>query len=368
MPSRQMLPPHKRMPKMRTLRIKGKRPKHPLSFQQLFRLLICTLLICVLFFFGRNIYINDQRIIVDKVNITLPNLPRQLEGYTILHLSDLHDRWYGKEQEKLIAALEKAKFDAVLISGDMVNQTEKGYNSAPFLKLLDALSVYEKPIYFVNGNHDPILKEMDPYGYYRATPYLAQVEEHGAHLLELPVPLARTEDRSIWLVNSRNMLDADLESAIKQLDEILVDLRTSGLQAQEMILSIAEHEQEKKYLMQLKALRDQIKPEDTVIELTHVPYLPQAKYPSLAIPAEIQMQVDLILAGHFHGGQIRLPLLGAVYVPEVGLFPDNHYVKGLMTVDFVTQYINAGLGASRINLRLNNPPQVALLTLSSRLA
>ncbi|MBQ3865069.1 MAG: metallophosphoesterase [Clostridia bacterium] len=356
--------PHRRAPRIHRSRPVVNKPRNP---KKILRLTLLFLLIGAVLITGIVILRMDRTVTVDKVTVTMPTLPRELEGYTFLHISDLHERTYGDGQSQILRALEHAKFDAVLLSGDMLNSPDDG-NMEPFVELLDALKTYNKPVYFVNGNHDPILMNVDANGFYVPTPYLTEAMAHGANWLELPVKLAESTGRAIWLVNARNFLDEDLEGAIQQIDQTLVDLRASGMDAHEMLEAIAINEYQKNYYLQLKDLREQIKPEDIVVELTHTPYLPQAKYAQtgLVIPNNIQMNVDLILAGHFHGGQFRLPGLGAVYVPEMGVFPDNTYVKGLASVDFVSQYINAGLGASGVNLRLFNHPQVALITLTGR--
>lgn len=70
--------------------------------------------------------------------------------------------------------------------------------------------------------------------------------------------------------------------------------------------------------------------------------------------------VDLMLAGHTHGGQIRLPLLPAMFVPAMGI----KYVSGLYNVRGNMQlYVNRGLGTMHVPFRLNCPPELTLLTL-----
>jgi predicted MPP superfamily phosphohydrolase len=81
-------------------------------------------------------------------------------------------------------------------------------------------------------------------------------------------------------------------------------------------------------------------------------------------------QVDLVMAGHFVGGQWRLFGLGPIYVPELGWFPGDTGIMGLQRINSVNQYVTGGLGASTFYPmpgRLFNPPSAALLTFTARI-
>ena len=69
---------------------------------------------------------------------------------------------------------------------------------------------------------------------------------------------------------------------------------------------------------------------------------------------------DLALCGHAHGGQIRLPVLGGLYAPGQGVLP--HYDSGLYDVDGMTLAVSRGLGNSVFPFRVNNRPELVLLT------
>ena len=69
--------------------------------------------------------------------------------------------------------------------------------------------------------------------------------------------------------------------------------------------------------------------------------------------------VDLILSGHAHGGQIRLPIVGGIIAPDQGLFPK--YDAGLFTDGNTNMIVSRGLGNSIIPIRFNNRPEVILV-------
>ena len=78
-------------------------------------------------------------------------------------------------------------------------------------------------------------------------------------------------------------------------------------------------------------------------------------------PQTVSRGVDLMLAGHTHGGQIRLPILGAAFVPAMGFFPPWDY--GLYRSGATTMIVSAGLGESGLPIRFNIRPEVSLVTL-----
>ena len=71
--------------------------------------------------------------------------------------------------------------------------------------------------------------------------------------------------------------------------------------------------------------------------------------------------VDLVLSGHYHGGQIRIPLLGGIYAPEAGIFPD--YTEGMYVGTKAVCVLSTGLGASLGIPRFNNLPQITVVDL-----
>ena len=74
-----------------------------------------------------------------------------------------------------------------------------------------------------------------------------------------------------------------------------------------------------------------------------------------------ELDADLILSGHAHGGQFRLPLVGGVYAPDQGFFPD--YDEGLYDLGDRFLVVSRGLGNSLFPLRINNRPEIVSITL-----
>jgi hypothetical protein len=78
----------------------------------------------------------------------------------------------------------------------------------------------------------------------------------------------------------------------------------------------------------------------------------------------VDLGFDLVLAGHAHGGQIRLPIVGALYAPEQGWFP--LYTSGIYARGTTQMVVSRGLGRSVFPFRLLNPPELVIVQLERR--
>jgi len=72
--------------------------------------------------------------------------------------------------------------------------------------------------------------------------------------------------------------------------------------------------------------------------------------------------VDLMLSGHTHGGQIRIPFMRPHFLPQLG----EKYVEGLFSIGPMQLYVNRGIGTVALPFRFNCPPEVTLITLKNR--
>ena len=319
-------------------------------------------------------FINNGRVQVDQVSVTVTALPGDLERFRILHISDLHGNEFGQNQYTISTMLKTQRYNAVCITGDVC--APDGDYSA-FLKLIDLFSP-SVPVYFIAGDEDPepILTAAHESEGVKAD-YVREAEEHGAIYLDHPecltvggtpiwflpesaygidIPSARLTYQSRWnaLVEENPELTPDIEARLHA-----IAYRLDVLDATE------------------KSLKE-MKREDVQIALTHLP-LSEETIKTLQQWAgsdrtDFFRGASLVLAGHYNAGQVRLPLLGAVRAPEAlghGWFPGDAQLCGLSTVQGVTQYISPGLGVSRvysIPMRMFNTPTVTVLTLTSTLS
>ena len=104
----------------------------------------------------------------------------------------------------------------------------------------------------------------------------------------------------------------------------------------------------------LRLKLQEYKNEDTyTVLLSHRPEL---------LETYAQCGVDLVLSGHVHGGQVRIPFVGGLVAPNQGLFPK--YDAGMFIKENTTMIVSRGIGNSIIPIRVNNRPEVILIELS----
>jgi len=114
------------------------------SFWPTFLIVAGLLIVSVVFLQSTNIAVDEQK-------VTLVGLPGNLEGYRILHISDLAGKRFGDQQATLLREIGTLDYDCVFFTGDMVG---KGGDPEPFYELLEGIPS-RKPVYFIAGDSDP---------------------------------------------------------------------------------------------------------------------------------------------------------------------------------------------------------------------
>jgi hypothetical protein len=297
--------------------------------------------------------INDNnRIDVIRQEIVIPDLPAQFDGFTILQLTDLHSRRFGAEQADLAQVINALDFDLVAVTGDM--QDHDG-DVQPFFELLNAMIV-KNPLLFVAGN-------AGAYDVNLFTGYITDegklMQSAGCRLMDRPFIVERDGSR-LWFSELYYETRPEIlrKSAEKQLS-VLEDPESREFYKDQVA-----------FQLEIESIFAGFQPDDTLIGITHHP-VTQA---TLENPDRDMLPFDLVIAGHYHGGQIRLPIIGALYIParfetRYGFFPDQRIVSGLYEGQGMQQYVSRGLGAGGpipfLQFRLFNPPEINLLILRS---
>lgn len=245
-----------------------------------------------------------------QVTVASGALPEAFEGFKIAHVSDLHNAVFGRKNEKLLSLIRAAEPDIIAITGDLIDSRHTDIDSA--LAFVEAAAEIA-PVYYVTGNHESRLDfdEIEPRLIAAGARVLrneAEDIEHGGERIRL----AGIDDPSF--------------------------IRTGGTA-------------EERAAAELEQLGDG--GGTFTVLLAHRPEL---------VEVYAEYGAGLVLSGHAHGGQVRLPLLGGLYAPGQGLLPE--YDSGLFSLGETQMVVSRGLGNSVAPLRVNNRPELVIVTLS----
>lgn len=299
--------------------------------------------------------------------VSVMGMDKTFEGFTVLHISDLHAGPIGSDMELWQSLLKGKAFQAVVMTGDMVGSDG---NYEPMLTLIHTLKQLkpEAPVYFVAGDDDPEPVISTP----RGTPevladWVLAAQQEGAIYLDAPVR-QEAGKRAVWFV-PEYLYDVDAAGMVKSLTKQKEDMEALGQQyeaeggASYRALCYRLDAMERAVAAQQEMLSA-----DLQIAVTHVPLIQDYIRTSLEWADEEKVfsfrTINLLLAGHYCGGQWRVPGMGALYVPDIGWLPPDDGLMGMQRVNSINQYISGGLGASEahpLKGRLFNSPSITLL-------
>ena len=248
-------------------------------------------------------WLEPQWISVESVEVRLKRLPAVFDGFRLAQLSDFHsDTTPGDVIASAVDAAQALEADAIALTGDYVT------NSLDRLDECLAHIARLRPragLYGILGNHDIWVR--------RPERLAARLEARGVAMLLNQSRAIERDGRRLWIVGVDDGWErrADLELALR------------GVPA-----------------------------DDVKILLMHEPDFADnaANYP-----------IDLQLSGHSHGGQVRLPVVGALRLPRYG----RKYPMGLRQIRGLQLYTSRGVGMIRPAVRFNCRPEVTLVTLRS---
>lgn len=323
------------------------------------------------------IALDNSAVKVDVQQVSIVGLDSDLEGYTILHISDLHARRFGDKQTALLRQINGQSYNLVLFTGDMVG---KSGDAQPFYELLEGMTA-KRPRFFIAGDSDPsplvdvprqINGTLDEVV---LSDWVLGAQERGATLLSRTTAVNVGSQR-IWLSPASD-LTLNLTETIKTLEE-QVEQETEGVLTGIDVDYNALPFTTWRY-NQLVATQDasaQMQGGDMHIALSHMP--PTEQYLSVAQELGTQqtraylLTPDLVLSGHYCGGW-RIPGYGAIYIPNTlaprhGWFPSQDEVSGLRQLGATMVYTTPGLGLTDdiyLPGRLFNSPKISLVTLTA---
>lgn len=255
----------------------------------------------------------NTALVTANVLVCSNGIPEAFDAYKIVQISDLHDAQIGENNEKLIAMTAEAEPDCIVLTGDFVDSSR--FHPELSLSVAGAL-VKIAPVYYVSGNHEAIIPDED---YQALTDGLRAL---GVCVLEDESAELTRDGQSIRLIGL-----TDIGFHPGTLEEKKDALRTA-----------------------LSALLPE---NEFSVTLAHRPELMDV-YTECGAP--------LVLSGHAHGGQIRLPGIGGLIAPGQGLFPK--YTEGKYEENGTTLVVSRGVGNSVLPLRVNDRPQIVVVQLA----
>lgn len=272
------------------------------------RTVLCLLLTAALLVFAGRCLLSDE------LEVTFHHLYSSKtvggDNIRVAVLSDLHDREFGAGNAELVEQIRVLAPDLIAIAGDMVNA--EGGDPGVILHLCGEL-VEIAPVYYSPGNHESNLM------YEQGSPIESQLLELGVHVL-----VNRAEEVTIHRT------------------PLLIGGLTTSTEGYELYGREFFEAYEKSGVFKLLI----------------------AHYPSLYYDALADGAVDLGICGHFHGGQIWIPLVGGLYHGDTGFFPQ--YSGGMYQLPHGTIFVSRGMGGHSDLPRINNRPELAIIDINGR--
>lgn len=266
---------------------------------------------------NNNITVTDYKISSSKIS-------DEFDGFRILQLSDVHSEEFGENNSKLIKIITDEEPDVIAITGDLVDANRFDFDSGVNLcrELVDIATVY-----FVYGNHEMILND-DP----EENEFKLALEELGVKILNNDTDriyvgdsyinvLGVQDPATVYKDDSLNYLDTQYDILKEEIRRVTVDTSSNEFN----------------------------------VLLSHRP-----EYFELYS----EYDLDLVLTGHAHGGQFRIPFIGGLYAPNQGFFPK--YTSGIHELAEMSMVINRGVGNSKIPIRIFNQPEITVIELKKQ--
>ena len=248
---------------------------------------------------------------ITRYTVASDRLPVSFNHYKIVVVSDLHNAEFGENNSQLIKQIQKENPDIIALTGDLIDSSKTDMEIAG--KLVQQLAELA-PCYYVTGNHEAWIG--------------GQYQELEQRLLDEAVVILH--DRSVQLTKNNETIQ------LAGLDD--PDFTDGDASIQQSILETK--------------LKNMNRTSDYCILLSHRPEM---------FEAYVSENIDLVLSGHAHGGQFRLPLIGGIIAPNQGLFPK--YDAGMYSEHSTTMIVSRGVGNSIIPIRFNNRPELVSIEL-----
>lgn len=270
--------------------------------------LISVFLISVTILVWYSFVFEPNNIQVEEVSIKIENLPESFNNTKIVHLTDFHSYGFGKREKRVLEILEDIDPDFVFITGDFIDHRTKDISSCQgFWSELG--NRYQGRVYSVLGNHEYWIDHID------ASSIKKLLEESGIVVLSNANEKIFQGDEYIYLLGVDDPHTGN------------DDLKKSAINTYENIPKIL---------------------------LAHSPDIVND------LESLEKENINLILAGHTHGGQIVIPFMKPYWTPTKNR---GKYASGLFEINGINLYVNRGIGMAAYPIRFNCSPEITVIEL-----
>lgn len=277
-----------------------------MGFKKVSTSIILLSIIIISFFYWQN---ND--IVTTNINIENSKIPNSFDKFKILQVSDLHNKEFGKKQEKLLKLTKEVNPNIIVVTGDAIDSRRTNMK-IPIEYLSQVAKTY--PTYYVTGNHERRINDYN---------------EFEKMLIKSRVKVLNNQYENIKIGNEEISL-------IGMKDISFIKSKNKNIE----------------YLNILNNIKKETNNNFTIL-LSHRPDI---------IDVYSKSNVDLVFTGHAHGGQIRLPFTDGLFAPNQGLFPK--YTSGKFKKYNTDMIVSRGLGNSLFPFRIFNRPELIVTTLN----
>lgn len=257
----------------------------------------------------------NKSIVTTEIIIGDEDIPSSFSDFRIVQISDLHNTTFGFKNKKLINKIKDAKPDIIVMTGDMADI----YRPDIDVTLAFAEEITEiAPVYFVTGNHD------------------------------------------VKVVGREKLLTGLEKAGVTILRNRKTEIEKSG---EKIILAGID---DPKFLDDFMREDDRTNTKNAIENLGYDKntYTVLLAHRAEMIDVFSSCGMNLVLTGHAHGGQIRLPGKGGVLAPGQGWWPQ--YDSGLYKEGETQMVVSRGLGNSYFPFRINNRPEIVIAILENK--
>ena len=297
-----------------------------------FRITVPVLVVLYTALMGYFLY-NNYHLVTTEYEYSSFEVPAELDGYTIVQISDLHNQTFGLDESYLLDKIKEADPDIIVVTGDAVDITHTNYKPT---EIFFEGAVKIAPVYYITGNHEVWLSNRNKAKYEE---YIKTIEGYGVNYIDDTTvdmdgyTLAGVSDEKLGSTIELHLDNADSEVQLNVTN-------TSGDASSNTSDNTANKST-------VNVLDDRL-----VVMLAHEPdYLRYYE----------EAGADLVLVGHNHGGQIVIPGKGGLVSADIDFFPE--LCEGEHTSGDTTMIISRGLGNSLFPCRINNYPEIVKVVL-----